>query len=155
MVLLCIPPFGRLYDLRDNGLVLWSEVLLLDLFRDTLGNGDLIIRVCEDGRTILCTGISALAIHCRWIMRAIKEFDKLGVAYDIWIKLDSYRLGVVSRSSADRLVVGVFDEGVASCVTNGCLQDALVLGGRVVLEKDVFDTPEASSSESCDFGCAV
>ena len=43
--------------------------------------------------------------------------------------------------------------GVPSDIPDGGLEDSLVLGRRIVLQKYVLDSPEASSCKGSEFWC--
>lgn len=62
---------------------------------------------------------------------------------------------MVRRARAHGPVVRVRRVLLPARVSNRGLEDALVLLGWEVLEEDVFDAPEASRREGCDFRCSV
>lgn len=59
---------------------------------------------------------------------------------------------MVGCARADRPVGRAGGAGASACVSDGGPEDALVLGGRVVLEEDVLDAPEAACSEGGGVG---
>ena len=59
---------------------------------------------------------------------------------------------MISCACAYSLVAGVRGIALAASESDSCLEDPLILVNRIVLQKDVLDTPEASTSERRDFG---
>ena len=58
---------------------------------------------------------------------------------------------MVRGTGANLSIVRIID--VPSGVPDGGLEDPLVLGRRIVLQKYVFDSPEASPCKRGDFWC--
>jgi len=78
--------------------------------------------------------------------------DELSIGHHAGIELDFDSLGMVGSTGAHILVLWIRDVLSSSGVSDGGLEDALVLRGRVMLEEYVFDAPEAPCGERGDFG---
>jgi len=149
MVVLRVEPFSSLNDLGGDLRAMGVEVFLLHLLSHPLGDIFLSGRVVEDGRAILSSAVTPLPVESRRIMCAVEEFNEFSIRHDIWVKLNPQSLGVVRRTIANLSIVRIID--VASGVPYGGLEDALVLGRRIVLQEYVFDSPEASPCKRGDF----
>lgn len=58
---------------------------------------------------------------------------------------------MIGRTAADEPVSRIRDNGVPPGVSYFSGYDTLVLGRRVMFEKDVFDAPETACGKGCDF----
>lgn len=181
MILLRIVPLPRLHDLRHDRLRPTKRVCLLvighmrslHLALDFLCYPCLLGRVREDRRAVLRTRVGPLLIQNTRVVRAEEELcrrrrsaprtprrsrrgekltDKLLVAHNARIELDPKRLRVPGVGAAHLAVRGVVD--LPAGVPDGGLEDALVLGGRVVLQENVLDAPEAACCERRDLWCS-
>jgi len=77
--------------------------------------------------------------------------NEFGIRHDIWIELDLQSLSVVRRTSANFSIFRII--GVPSSVSDGGLENSLVLGRRIMLQEYMFDSPEAPSCKGSDFWC--
>lgn len=150
VVVLRIEPFSALSDLCGDLRAVGVKVFLLYLLSHPLRNIFLGGGVIEDGRAILSSAIASLPVESRRIMCAVEKFDEFSIRHDAWVELDPQSLGVVRGTRANVSVVRVI--GVPSGVSDGSLEDPLVLGRRIVLQEYVFDSPKASSCKCSDFG---
>ena len=116
--------------------------------------------------------ICALPIHGRRIMRAIKELwdmhaveidasshayahvltDEFAISDHGGIKFDPQRLRMVRRARTHFPVPRLDGRRLPPSVPNRSLQDALVLRGWVVLQKDVLYTPETARRKGGNLG---
>jgi len=151
MVVFRIKPFSSLNDLGGDLRAVRVEVFLLYLLSHPLSDVFLSRRVVEDGRAILCSAVVSLSVESRRIMCTVEEFNEFSIRHDIWVKLDPQSLGVVRGASTNLSIVRIV--GVPSGISNGGLEDPLVLRRRIVLLEDVFDSPEATPCKGSDFRC--
>ena len=136
-------------------------------------SGRLKIRIGSVDHTrwvILTTsGVIALTIERGRIMCAIEEFcekDRMGhnMQFDRHIRTNQLSIGNLARvkfytdcfsmvcgTIANKLVSGVGNDRVSSCISNLGGENSFVLGGREVLQKYMFYAPETTSSEGSNF----
>lgn len=80
--------------------------------------------------------------------------NKFAIRYDAGVKLNLHSLCVVSDASADGLISRVCCVLLSTSISHSSPQDALVLCGRIVLEKNVLCAPETPRSEGSYFACS-
>lgn len=68
-------------ELGDDFLALGVEVLLLNLIGHLLRNIHLLLVVCEDGRSVLCSSVVSLSVELSGVMCTIEELDQLSVRH--------------------------------------------------------------------------
>ena len=87
-----------------------------------------------------------------------KDIDRLPLTNELRVpdharvELDAQRLRVLRRARAHLLVRRLRGVLPSARVADGRLDDALVLGRRIVLEEDVLDAPEAAAGEGGELG---
>lgn len=79
MVVLCIPPFTRLDDLRTKRLLV---PLPANLVRNIVRKLVLFLTVREDRTAVLGANVRALPVEGCGVVHAVEEFQKLAVADD-------------------------------------------------------------------------
>src|ERR1700761_5491261 len=87
--------------------------------------------------------------HLDW--KWISLTDEFSIGHNARIKFDSQSLGVVCLSRADISVTGVGCTGFSTSVSYSSFEDALVFRRGVMFQKDMFDTPEATSCKGGNF----
>jgi len=141
MIIFSAPPLSSLHNLRYNILAFLSEVGVLNLLRDSLGDCLLFRRIVEDRGTVLRSTVRTLLVRRRRIMCAIEEFHEFSIRDLTRIELDSGTFSMSRRTRANETVLRVL--AISTSVAYFGL-DPFVL---VVFDENVLGSPEASASK--------
>ena len=127
----------------DDRLV--KQVFSFQLIAYHLGDVSLVVVVGKDDRTILFADIVSLLVERGWVMGSKKDFDKLLIGNNLWIKAYLKNFGVAGLPTADFLVGGMW------FLTSG-ISDNNFLDADELLKKSL-PTPEAARTECCELVC--
>jgi len=150
VIIFSFEPLRSGRDLSHDLLSLGVEMILLDLLCDLSGNASLLIVRGEDGGAILSSMIVSLSVDGGRVMGAIEELNKFSIVDDIRIELDPTSFRMPGPPTADFLVVRLGHLS-ASNEPNTSLQDSLILLDRIMLQENMFRSPETSVGEDRHF----